>query len=905
MSTKLNINVIEDGSITKSKLSGDVTASLDKASDVDTKLPKSGGTMSGTITSQDIIPEKNETYSLGSKSYKYSKVYATTFNGNATNATIATKLGTSTIGSSTQPIYLNAGNPVKISSIPEDMISRVASTSGNLSIIDAAGDGIFASNRLAFKNPDEITVEYSNNGGETWLDYEVSDENKTRICTIKGGGVYLGKRHSSGIPVTEENPITQNDMLRVIISGNDRYFNVRKFLIYLSTNSHGYACNLYVDVERSTWKEPDNWIEVRKDVQVSGWSGWNSIYVYPNTSFSWGSSNQQNNTGRFRFTFKYGEGSSTGSASVIYNIFATGETMFSAPTSSIYSAMADTSHLYSYDIKMNARFPGDINPHVNKSKDLGSSSLMWNNVYSNKYYEDGVDISTKYALKSELIDTNYYPTAFSWTGGTTSGPTGSLTGSGMTAVSFGAIPSASSTESGIVTTGDQIFGGNKTFSGTTTFNNPIIFSSSRDDAMRPWGNENPETKIYTPLDIKTTHVVKNGASTTNNLNAGINITSDCSQGGTSNFSDLYRTHGPILSLFTEREGDSNVTLKSQITLSAGAFDNKNINNTFEPFINLSTENLNIYTTTTNIQSDNITLGATDSIISLPGKINKLYLPTSSDGSTYGVGTSGQVIKSNGSIIYWASDNNDLVKYTDTTTNTNYPLIFSQNSYSAITSGNNYGIRYNTGILLNPSKKYLTGITTISPYIDDASNGCTNNTVIWENNNCNLNLHGTIVNTGLFTHTGSNYTIDYVCIAEIYIVGQYPGYTNSPIMFEIVSRNQDWQNRVHVHFTYPGSGEVFPTGASLYHELPWDNSIYLVKTADDSGSNSDGNYEKWHLVVEQKFKYENIDLIRASIPAYVKNYIKVVSSENHTYWNPTDWNDLVSGGNAIIIESQQI
>ena len=59
-------------------------------------------------------------------------------------------------------------------------------------------------------------------------------------------------------------------------------------------------------------------------------------------------------------------------------------------------------------------------------------------------------------------NTNYYPTSFTWKNGTTSGPTGSLTGSGMSAVSFGAIPSASATQSGVVTTGNQTFGGIKT-----------------------------------------------------------------------------------------------------------------------------------------------------------------------------------------------------------------------------------------------------------------------------------------------------------------------------------------------------------------------------------------------------------------------------------------------------------
>lgn len=63
-------------------------------------------------------------------------------------------------------------------------------------------------------------------------------------------------------------------------------------------------------------------------------------------------------------------------------------------------------------------------------------------------------------------DTDHYPTAFTWTNGTTAGPTGSLTGnSGFTAVSFGAIPSASQNQSGVVTTGEQHFGGHKYFHG--------------------------------------------------------------------------------------------------------------------------------------------------------------------------------------------------------------------------------------------------------------------------------------------------------------------------------------------------------------------------------------------------------------------------------------------------------
>lgn len=92
--------------------------------------------------------------------------------------------------------------------------------------------------------------------------------------------------------------------------------------------------------------------------------------------------------------------------------------------------------------------------------------------------------------------TDNTPTAFKWTGGTTAGPTGSLSGSGMTAVSFAAIPSASASASGVVTTGAQ------TFAGTKTFNSPIT------------GSLNGNASTATSAD-KTAHSlsVKDGAST--------------------------------------------------------------------------------------------------------------------------------------------------------------------------------------------------------------------------------------------------------------------------------------------------------------------------------------------------------------------------------------------------------
>ena len=85
--------------------------------------------------------------------------------------------------------------------------------------------------------------------------------------------------------------------------------------------------------------------------------------------------------------------------------------------------------------------------------------------------------------------TDNTPTTFSWTGGTTAGPTGSLSGNGMSAVAFPAVPSASESASGVVTTGDQTFAGTKTFrdtiSGSVTGNaGTLSLSNGTADASR-------------------------------------------------------------------------------------------------------------------------------------------------------------------------------------------------------------------------------------------------------------------------------------------------------------------------------------------------------------------------------------------------------------------------------------
>lgn len=90
----------------------------------------------------------------------------------------------------------------------------------------------------------------------------------------------------------------------------------------------------------------------------------------------------------------------------------------------------------------------------------GSANLAYNDT-------SGVFTYTPPDLSS-YSTTDRFASAFSYTGGTTAGPTGSLTVTGGSAVSFEAIPSASASASGVVTTGAQSFSGNKTFDDNVT-----------------------------------------------------------------------------------------------------------------------------------------------------------------------------------------------------------------------------------------------------------------------------------------------------------------------------------------------------------------------------------------------------------------------------------------------------
>jgi hypothetical protein len=94
------------------------------------------------------------------------------------------------------------------------------------------------------------------------------------------------------------------------------------------------------------------------------------------------------------------------------------------------------------------------------------------------------------------------------------------------------------------------------------------------------------------------------------------------------------------------------------------------------------------------------------------KFNKISAPTASGGTTYGNGTSGQVLKSNGTTVYWASDSNSDTKVTQAAAITNdgaYPIILG---YNTATTAVTNTVNKTSTLTYNPSTKALkTGLAT--------------------------------------------------------------------------------------------------------------------------------------------------------------------------------------------------
>lgn len=212
--------------------------------------------------------------------------------------------------------------------------------------IDGAMIPELGANRFAFGNPKGITIEYSNDGGNTWLDYGASDDEKLMLTSVSGTGFTIGKVKSS---------TPANDMLRITFDtswdkGIKCYTILNKICIKLET---GGSDGCYCTIQVAKAKSPTIFMNQATKIPIHGWTGYNIINpgIIPTAA----DSTQGDNYLKIRFLFGNTGNTTNYGGLKVYNIFAFGGVGWNNP-----SNMARNGHLYDYDNNQNAVFPSNV-----------------------------------------------------------------------------------------------------------------------------------------------------------------------------------------------------------------------------------------------------------------------------------------------------------------------------------------------------------------------------------------------------------------------------------------------------------------------------------------------------------------------------------------------------------------
>ncbi len=216
---------------------------------------------------------------------------------------------------------------------------------------------LHSANRLQFAKPAGIDIEYSTDGGTTWVDYGATDQQKVDFVSGIDTSMYLGKR-------TTNSTGTIDEKLRITVRAADAgvYTRLRTVLFNVSTDGNP---RMKVLIESAKRMDETNFTSTLGTYTLGGQSAWNAI---PISGWAFGgSTSQTTNIGAVRFTIGYADTPTENQNALVLNMLFFGETYWTYP-----SEMARSGHLYKWDYQQNAIFPGT----VKASKFIGSADTL-------------------------------------------------------------------------------------------------------------------------------------------------------------------------------------------------------------------------------------------------------------------------------------------------------------------------------------------------------------------------------------------------------------------------------------------------------------------------------------------------------------------------------------------------
>jgi len=274
-------------------------------------------------------------------------------------------------------------------------------------------------NRLAFLPADQIIIEQTTDGGETWESANISDSAKLNLFSTRSGNIAIPKLNGevselcgiritiTGMKYNVPDGTTETEKYNywnsTYIDKTERYCNLRELWFWITTGGN----SMRVQVYSAMGANPDNWIvRFNTDFAMAGWSGSDWVRVSP-TVFG-GSKTQPAHYWNWRMIFwsripdnkdAFPYPSNTG---VVYGIAGYGDNAWTTP-----NPLMKEDHLYYWDANQNAFFPAQVNATEGfKGSGANLTNLNASNLASGTVPAARIPVATTSAVGGIKVGTN-------------------------------------------------------------------------------------------------------------------------------------------------------------------------------------------------------------------------------------------------------------------------------------------------------------------------------------------------------------------------------------------------------------------------------------------------------------------------------------------------------------------
>ena len=196
----------------------------------------------------------------------------------------------------------------------------------------------------------KVTVQYSNDNGTNWTNYEMSNDNKFKLYANTAGAykIYLGYNVITGNNDAEKlAQVKKNELMVTFEISNNCYSQVYFASVDMS-NGIDTICT--IETLNNSGAVVGTYTK-----HIDGWNQINYINLSPNGNNGYALGNNSNRY--IRFKFKHDQKTTALRNAIINKIRIFSFTKYSFPTDRF---MGHTGHIYNFDYNMNTYFPNSI-----------------------------------------------------------------------------------------------------------------------------------------------------------------------------------------------------------------------------------------------------------------------------------------------------------------------------------------------------------------------------------------------------------------------------------------------------------------------------------------------------------------------------------------------------------------